>query len=198
MKNLFSLFFSLLIVSGAWVACSTDEESYTIIGHEHPTGGQDVYPKEQSYKGRPYVVFGFGGDHLTVEFCDLEFKGRPEGVKTIKRISKTAEGHDSLTVVFEPVYRNISDVSIEDDSYYLIWFELGGDSISHGDKMYLKCNNNGYSYDGLVSLIDNDRKGFVEIEMNKDESISDMTQQPRMRSDFEKQNTGPPAHFRSI
>ena len=167
MKKIFILLFPFLMFSVVWVSCSTDEESYTIIGHEHPTEGQDVYLKEYSYKnnGRPYVVCGFRGDHITVEFCDLEFKGRPLGIKTIKSISKTSEGHDSLTVVFEPVYQNISDVSIENDSYYRIWFELGGDSISHENRMYLKCRNNGYSYDGLVSLI-NDGKGFVEIEMH--------------------------------
>lgn len=168
MKNLCFLFFSLLLVLGALIACSTDEESYTIIGHEHPTEGLDVYPKEQSYKnnGRPYVdISGFGGDHLTFTFSDLEFNGRPVGIKVIRNLSRTAKGIDSLDVIFEPVYRNISDVSIETDSYHLIWFELGGDSISHEDRMYLKCSNNGYGYDGLVSLIAGG-KGFVEIEMH--------------------------------
>ena len=168
MKKLFILFYPFLMFLVVWVSCSTDEESYKIIGHEHPTEGQGVYPKELSYKnnGRPYIVIsGFGGDHLTFTFSDLDFNGSPVGIKVIRNLSRTAEGIDSLNVIFESVYRNISDVSIEDDSYHFIWFELGGDSISHEGRMYLKCSNNGYSYDGLVALID-DGKGFVEIEMH--------------------------------
>ena len=168
MKKIVLYFFPFILLSGLFGACSSDDEFVNIKGHEHPTEGQEAYAKKwnETLAG-PWVVIYDGGEergNIEVCFYDLWFKGHPAYIKTIRNLSKTKEGLDSLNVIFEPDYSECYETTL-DEPYHFIWFTLGSDSISHNDKMYLRCSNNGYSYDGLVSLKCKG-KGYVEIEMH--------------------------------
>lgn len=162
MKQIVLYFFPFILISGLFGACSSDEEIPKVIGHEHPTEGQDAYVKKRNENlDGPFVVI-YGNKELW--FYDLWFKGHPKRIKTIRNLSKTKDGLDSLNVIFEPDYSDCYETTL-DELYYYTWFILGSDSISLGDKMYLRCSNNGYSYDGLVSLKGNG-DGYVVIEMH--------------------------------
>ena len=167
MKKIALYFFPFILISGLFGACSSDEEIPKVIGHEHPnpTEGQDAYVKKrnENLEG-PFVVIYNGERNIEMWFYDLWFKGHPKRIKTIRNLSKTKDGLDSLNVIFEPDYSDCYETTL-DEPYYYTWFILGSDSISLGDKMYLRCSNNGYSYDGLVSLKGNG-DGYVEIEMH--------------------------------
>lgn len=167
MNRIVLYFFPFILISGLWGACSSDEEYVNIKGHDHPTEGQETYANKwnKSLDG-PFMVIYAGGGRVDIEMCfyDLLFKGRPAYINTIRNLSKTKEGLDSLNVIFEPYYSDCYETPL-DEPYHFVWFTLGSDSISHGDKMYLRCSNNGYSYDGFVSLKGNGH-GYVEIEMH--------------------------------
>lgn len=169
MKKLVLYFFPFILISGLWGACSSDEEYVNIKGHDHPTEGQETYAnkRNESLDG-PFMVI-YAGEGVDIEMCfyDLLFEGRPANIKTIRNLSKTKDGLDSLNVIFEPEYSDYYETPL-DKPYHFVWFTLGSDSISNGDKMYLRCSNNGYSYDGLVSLKGN-AHGYVEIEMHSDQ-----------------------------
>ena len=74
MKKIALYFIPFILISGLFGACSSDEEIPKVIGHEHPTEGQDAYVKKRNENlDGPFVVIYNCERNIEMWFYDLWF-----------------------------------------------------------------------------------------------------------------------------